>query len=397
MNALNDFHNKAMEFAELALSEQAIGKGKESISLFEKALEHELAAIAELDKSNQIIEPTYSVLHRSAGTLAMDCNQTRKAEQIVAKALAQNPPEEIADELRDILEQIHFKRHLELRGIELGEDEIQLSLSGQDVGFGVVTSEEFLSRVTDSSKLIQRIVERINKRPFRESGPPEKKLTESYKLFLSTPRAASFSVTMKLGRPTGQPSLPGIPHSKMSETNEIIDEFMDLVELANKSRVSEIQERIPDPAYRRNFLSLAKKIAPDGERIRQVGFTTIRSGIERFVEITKPASELPIPTEIDAVIVSSRQIATETTTIQGRLLYADSTKSNNDKIKVIDQEGKEHNVKVPEGMMNDIVRPMWNLPIRIKGVRKNVGRGSFIELQDIQPIETEPDEGIIST
>lgn len=393
MNALNNSHNKAMEFAELALTARAQGNQEQSICFFEKALEHELSAIAELDKNNEIIEPTYSVLHRSAGTLALDCNKTRKAEQIVAKALAQNPPEEIVEELRDLLEQIHFKRHLELRGIELGEDEIQLSLSGQDVGFGVVTSDEFLSRVTDSSKLIQRIVERKNNRPFRESGPPIKNLTESYKLFLSTPRAASFSVTMKLGRPTGQPSLPGIPHPKTSETNEIIDEFMDLVELANNLRISEIQERIPDPAYRRNFLSLAKKIAPDGERIRQVGFTTYRSGVERFAEITKPASELPIPAETDSLIVPSKQIATEPATIQGRLLYADSTKSNNDKIKLIDLEGKEHNVKVPQGMMNDIVRPMWNLPIRIKGVRKNVGRGSYIELQDIEPVETEPDEG----
>lgn len=391
MNALNDFHNKAMEFAELALTERAIDKRKESISLFEKALEHELAAIAELDKNNQIIEPTYSVLHRSAGTLALDCNQTRKAEQIVAKALAQNPPEEIAEELRDLLEQIHFKRHLELRGIELGEDEIQLSLSGQDVGFGVVTSDEFLGRVTDSSKLIQRIVERQNNKPFRESGPPEKSLTESYKLFLSTPRAASFSVTLKLGRPMGQPSLPGIPHHKTSETKAIIDEFMDLVELANNLKVSEIQERIPDPAYRRNFFSLAKKIAPDGERIRQVGYTTTRRGVERFVEITKPASELPIPTDTGNVVVPSKLLATETATIQGRLLYADSTKSKSDKIKVIDEEGKTHNVKVPEGMMNDIVRPMWNLPIRIKGVRKKAGRGSLIELQDIEQVETEID------
>ena len=389
MNALNESHNKAMELTELALTARAQGNKEKSVSLFEEALAHELAAIAELDNNNEIIEPTYSVLHRSAGTLALDCNQTRKAEQIVAKALAQNPPDEIADELRDLYEQINFKRHLELRGIELGEDEIQLSLSGQDVGFGVVTSDEFLSRVTDSSKLIQRIVERKNNKPFRESGPPEKSLSESHKLFLSTPRAASFSVTLKLGRPTGQQSLPGIPHPTISETKEIIDEFMDLVELTNNLKVSEIQARIPDPAYRRNFLSLAKKIAPDGERIRQVGFTTTRSGIERFVEIIKPASELPISTETEAVTVPSKSLPTETTTIQGKLLYADSTKSKSDKIKIIDKEGKTHNVKVPEGMMSDIVRPMWDSSIQIKGVRKKAGRGTLIELQDIEPLETE--------
>ena len=386
MNALNDFHNKAMEFAECALTKRAQGNREESIRLFEKALEHELTAIEELDKNNEIIEPTYSVLHRSAGTLALDCNQIRKAEQIVTKALSKDPPQEIAEELRDLLEQIHFKRHLELRGIELGEEEIQLSLSGQGVGYGVVRSDEFLGRVTDSSKLIQRIVERRNNKPFRERGRPERNLVEPYKLFLSTPRAASFSVTLKLGHPTDQKSPPGI---HQSETKEIIDEFMDLVELANNLRVSEIQERIPDPAYRRNFLSLAKKIAPDGERIRQVGFTTIKSGVKRFVEITKPASEFPKSTETKIIETPNGLIETELVEVRGRLLYADSTKNNGDKIKVIDEEEKIHNVNVPEGMMNDIVRPMWNSFIMIKGVRKNVGAGSHIELQDIEQMETD--------
>ncbi len=390
MNDLRDFHNEAMEFAELALTARVQGDREQSMDFFEKALDLELRAIAELDKNHAIIEPTYSILHRSAGTLALDCNKTRQAEQIVAKALAQNPPEEIAEELRNLLEQIHFKRHLGLRGIELEENEMQLSLSGQDVGFGVVTSDEFLSRVTDSSKLIQRIVERKNNRPFRESGPPPKNLTE-YRLFLSTPRAASFSVTMRLGRSTGQPSLPGIPHPKTSKTNEIIDEFMDLVEFANNLKVTEIQERIPDPTYRRNFLSLAKKIAPDGKRIRQVGFTTIRNGVERIAEMTKPVSELSILTGPGTASTTIHQTATESTIIQGRLLYADSTKKNDDKIKVIDLEGKEHKVKVPEGMMNDIVRPMWNLPIRIKGVRKKIGRGSVIELEDIEPVDIKQD------
>ena len=367
-----------MELAERALAKRAQGEAEESIALFEKALEEELRAIEELDRNNKIIEPTYSVLHRSAGTLALDCNQIREAERIVAKALSKNPPHEIAEELRDLLEQIHFKRHLELKGVDLGEDEMQLSLSGPDVGYGFVRSNEFLNRVNDSSKLIQRIVERRNQEPFRESGRPKQ---APHNFYISTPRAASFSVTLKLGRPTNQPNLPGMPRS---ETNEIIDEFMDLVELADNSKASEIQERIPDPAYLKNFLGLAKKMAPDGKRIRQVGFTTIRGGNERSVKITKTASEFSTSTVED---LSSGEA--ESVEVQGGLRYADSTKSSKETIKIIDKDGKSHTVKVPEGMMNDIVRPMWDSLIVIKGVRKGRGRGSYIELQDIAPMETD--------
>ena len=75
---VTDFHNKAMEFAERAFMARVQGSIEESTKLFEKALENELAAICKLEADVRI-EPTYSVLHRSAGTLAIDCNQPQKA------------------------------------------------------------------------------------------------------------------------------------------------------------------------------------------------------------------------------------------------------------------------------------------------------------------------------
>ena len=103
--SVRDSHNKAMDFAERAFVVRLQGNIEESTKLFEKALENELAAISKLEAEGRI-EPTYSVLLRSAGTLALDCNQPRKAEQIATKALAQDPPQEIADELRELLHRI---------------------------------------------------------------------------------------------------------------------------------------------------------------------------------------------------------------------------------------------------------------------------------------------------
>ena len=376
MSAINDYHNTAMEFAERALMERVRGNLENSIDFFEQALDCELKAIAEMSEPT---EPTYSVLHRSAGTLALDCNQIRKAEQIVASALAQDPPPEIMEELRDLWEQIHFRRHLELRGVTLEKNEIQMSLSGQAVGLGVISPNELFNRVNYSSRLIHRIVERRHNEPFKESGRPKKNLREPYELFVSTPRAASFSVTLRLGRPTEQLYLP-------LNTSEILNEFMDLMELVNSSKVSEIQERIPDPAYMRNFFGLAKKIAPDGERIRQVGFTATTRGAERFVEVTRPTSEFPSST-----IEAAPPVKTEFVEVQGTLRYADAIRDSNNKIKVIDEEQETHTVNVPEGMMNDIVSPMWNSTVMIKGTRKDTGGGCYIELQDIEQVEAKND------
>jgi hypothetical protein len=54
------------------------------------------------------LEPTRSVLHRSAASLALECGALREAERLIATALSGDPPEEIAEELRDLLEQVYF-------------------------------------------------------------------------------------------------------------------------------------------------------------------------------------------------------------------------------------------------------------------------------------------------
>lgn len=118
MSKINDLHEKAMDFAARAFMARARGDAEQAAEFFESALDHETAAIAALD---EYIEPTYSVLHRSAATLALDCKQYRKAERLAAKALAKEPPDDIAEELRDVLEQANFRRHFEVKGVELSD------------------------------------------------------------------------------------------------------------------------------------------------------------------------------------------------------------------------------------------------------------------------------------
>ena len=111
-----------MDFAAQGFMAQMGVDPSAAIPLFEQALELELAAIAEL---REPVEPTYSVLHRSAGWMAIHCRQFRKAEQLASKALAGNPPPDIAAELRDILEHIHGHHHTSRKGTALSGDELQ--------------------------------------------------------------------------------------------------------------------------------------------------------------------------------------------------------------------------------------------------------------------------------
>ena len=106
MNEHKNPHHRAMDLVETAILERARGNITKTARLYAEALELELVAIAELTEP---IEPTHSVLHRSAGWMAFNSGQYRKAEQLAAFALAQEPPPEIAAELRELLQAVHAR------------------------------------------------------------------------------------------------------------------------------------------------------------------------------------------------------------------------------------------------------------------------------------------------
>src|SRR5580704_9228292 len=72
-----------------------------------KAFDDERQA-ADLVAGDLTQEPTRAVLHRSAASLALQCGALRAAERLIAAALSGDPPDEIAEELRDLLKQGYF-------------------------------------------------------------------------------------------------------------------------------------------------------------------------------------------------------------------------------------------------------------------------------------------------
>ena len=366
MSEVNDIHNKAMDLVELSLIERLRGNEESELQFVRQALTLELAAIEKLEAP---VEPTFSVLHRSAGTLALRCRDFRLAERLAAKALSEDPPNEIGEELRNVMEQANLARHLELKGVELARDEVQMSLSGRGIGYGMVSSDELTSRIDGASKLLGRIVEWRRELPFTERGP-RKDVREEFPLLVSVPRAASYVVTLKLGGPSGQLHFP-------VDMQVIVDEFMDLMEMVNGSDLQLMEERIPESPYLRNFVGLARKMAPDGERVRQVGFTVERIHGPRSLSFTRLAENISLPPAVQPSVENDRP--GRPVEMRGMLRYADATGDETNKIKIVSDDGRASTVTVPLGMMNDIVRPMWDSLVVVKGLRKR----RAIILQDI--------------
>lgn len=110
MQDVETLHREAMELVDQAVLARQREDSETVLSLSRAAFTKERAA-ADLVANHFDLEPTRSVLHRSAAVLAIECHELRDAERLIGRALAGNPPDDIADELRDLLlEEIYSQR-----------------------------------------------------------------------------------------------------------------------------------------------------------------------------------------------------------------------------------------------------------------------------------------------
>jgi hypothetical protein len=346
-----------MEYADEAELSRLRGDFDRALVCFKQAFDAERQA-AEFFRDRFDSEPNRSVLYRSAASLAMDCGEMGEAERLIATGLAGYPPNEIADELRDLLEQVYFQRHLDLRGLTLQKNELQLSIAGPAVGFGMARSEEFVTRVHQVETLLFRTAERHRGRRYREAGGPTRSIRREYEVYMSAPRAASFAVSLRLGGPKDQMDL--LPDTE--EGTGIVTDLLECLTLFNAGDQEGLRERIPEAPYFRNFVGLAKQLAPDGEDVRVVGITASAAGrAEQRVALTRPRDEIP---HLEPSGEGEKPV--EVRTVTGVLRFADALRSEQ-RIKLVDDKGKPHNILVPEGMMTDIVKPLWNDRVVVTG------------------------------
>lgn len=363
---VKELHREAMKHNDLAIiakrTEPSIVK-----EYFQKAFEYEKQAFVKFNSESKA-EPTRTILLRSAANLALLATLPREAEKLIAIGLAGDPPDELAEELRDVLQQVNFFRHLETKGIELDTNEIQLSLSGNQVGHGIIRSDEFLNRIEIIEKLAFRTADRLRNRPFKERGRKRKANVVEFEPFLSVPRAASFAVTIRFGHSTNQITIPGAE----SQTY-LIDELLNNIEMLNEGNYNKLNETIKEEDYRRNFIALIKQLAPDGDRVKLVGFTVKRNNESKTIPLTKIKTEFQVE-EFKSI---DEDIKPENIELIGVMSYADSKKST---IKLTDKDNKDYIVTVPKGLLSDVVKPYFEEEVILKGTKI----GKVIELKDLE-------------
>ncbi len=361
MNKVTSLHKQAMSAMDSAIASRKAGELEVAHEQLHRAFTLEAEAANEL-LTDLSAEPSRAILYRSAASLAIQCKRYADAEKLIYRALAGQPSVSIEQELHALLENASFSRHLILRGITLSNIDVQVALEGDGIGFGIAPASAVLPRVESTNLLLFRTAERLDQRAYRESGPPTDQVRERAETFMTVPRAASYAFSLRIG------SLEQMSFEDPSE--HLIDELLDCLTLIESRNAPELKEKIPDPAYYNNFVALAQSILPDGERVRTVGFTVQRASGVRQLALRQTAAQvrdefLPIITS-----VTKRRVVGKERPIQlsGQLRLADSINENN-RIQVVSREGRATTVYVPEGLMADIVKPLWDEWVTVDGLK----------------------------
>jgi len=371
MSTVDELHPKAIDLAEQAFSLQKKGDNINAKKLFLEALKFEQQA-ALLLSPTQESEPSRSILFRSAASLAFKGGDYESADWLIANGLSGYPPSEIKEELKNLYDDVNFMRHLSAKGIELSNREWLMTLSGNDISYGKTNAELLMTRVEKVTTLYYRTVERLLKLPYRVKGSVNPEIKEKYGLYISALLPGSFAVAFQVGKPYLQISLfPDIEPKEPINPEIVIDEVMSCFEILESINPDELKERIVDKTYYENFVGLAKQIAPDGDKVKLVGFTVKRNGSEKPVALRKSKKQLQ-QTPDTSLLEDSDKDKNSAKVYTGILMHAHSPRIRKfGTVKLLDaSSGEEQTIRVPIALMKDIVQPYYEENVKILVLEK---------------------------
>jgi hypothetical protein len=355
MTTVLELHEQAMLLAQDAYVARRRKKMDDAQAFAARALIFELQAVA-LVPDGETSEPTRSMLYESAASLALQADDLKQAQRLVAHGLSGYPPPDVEERLKQLLEQINIQSHLAVRGVVLEENDVQLALIGNAVGQGDIVYSEFSRRIDRFTGLIDRTLQRLLNFPYRGSGRPPKD-AHPFIPILSTPREGSFAVTVKLALPRKQ----YVQEQMLVSADKILEEVLYALSLIEEGRQADLQHRIQDPAYYRNFVSLTRDLAPDGQNIRHIGFTTLTEKIT--LSRSRP--------EISSLLQVDEKTKLEPIEVTGLLDYANARRAKKKQLGLtVGGEGEDKRsyiVEIEKGM-EDIVRAYFQQIVIVRGM-----------------------------
>lgn len=340
---VSELHKQAMEFTDESFIARGLNEREEYFRLTRLAFEKEEEAANLL--FDEDVEPTRSILHRSAATLAFRCEMYPEAKRLVHRALSGNPPAGVELELYDLLGKVK----LAVAGIDLIENQVQLTLEGSDIAFGKAPTPGVVSRIQNIRNLIQISA------------------SFDYPVYFDAVGAGSFYVNLTVGK-YKQPPLPGF-----DDSNDVIAPLIENLKLLDAGDFDSLLTKIEDPEGYRRFVSAAQSLAPDGQAISSVNVQAKIGNQVQSIFITRSRKELrdlPVPhmPKQNIVYAFTENVVRRT----GVLKVADAR--TNSECVLVSERTPPWTVEVPEPLMNKVLGGFFNKRVAVSGKQMRIAR-----------------------
>ena len=340
---VSQLHKAAMEFTDESFIARGLNEREEFLRLTRLAYEKEAEAAHLLFEED--VEPTRSILHRSAATLAFRCEMYPEAKRLIHRALAGYPPTEIEHELNDLLGKVK----LALAGILLDENQVQLTIEGGEVAFGKAPAVSVLSRIRNIRDLIQISA------------------NFDYPVYFDAVGAGSFYVNLTVGK-YKQPPLPGF-----ADKTDVIAPLIENLRLLDAGEFQVLQNTFEDPEDYRRFVKAAQNLAPDGKAILSVNVQAKIGNALQSVFLTRSREELkeaPLPAipKREVHYLPSDNVIKRT----GVLIVADARDKS--ECVLIPEHLRPWTVEVREDLMNEVLGRFFKKKVEVRGKQMKIAR-----------------------
>src|SRR5712691_2136955 len=355
-------------------AEAALRKGERdgARELYRLSAKAEERALDALDPSKT---RTLGITAVSAASLWFKANEWKQVERVACHWIAADLlPDFAIAQLQEVLQTTWHERDFRQSGTAFVRGQVTISLAGGEVGSGAAPLALVHRKANEICHFFYRIIEMTLNRPFRKRGSPSTDILEHCRPWLLQAPPGSYQFAMRFQRPVQlslfQEMLPKI--------EEITQQFMHIVRTATQETREDLEQIIPDPAYRSGFVKMSRDLAPTGKTFSKLEITANTD------TDASPIVLLPESREVLNNILryerENRDITIQEESIFG-ILHA--LHLDNDWLEITSNEGLPIRIYQTGDVIDDIVGPMVNQRVIVTVNQRN-GRylfttGHFIE------------------
>lgn len=380
MNGAEALHDRAMDLLDEVHLARRQGHVDRASELIAEAFRVESEA-AELLFNERNLEPSRSIILKSAAVIAVQAAQFRQAEKFAAAALSGDCPAEIAEELRSLIRKCHFHMLVGTSGTPLEHGALRFSIDGPAVGIGWVAAELFRKKLFAAARLLQRTYDRVTQVPFRGNVRNTRREVVPY---VGAFAPGSFTVDLMLAEAHSHEEAAQEDGVAKVESAAAIVDVIDCFEALQSRDMPALRALIPDEGYLVNFVALARDVLPDGKEVSELRLAALTPKGERYALITRQRSSVVPPPAVEVRPDSTPQ------EIEGYLKLANSLAGKHE-VAIEDPKTSKTiaYVVIPPELMDDIVRPRWGQFVKIQGTpedsakQRRVPKFDFVQFLDV--------------